>query len=169
MASSYDSGNAGGNHSLDAKEWFPPDPLPRKQKYRILHNLNPCRKMCFLSSFSEGVWGNRSLDAKERFPQKYPSRKTSNQNVTIKYNHLLRIRAIRVTIKKPVSAGNDSTHECTRGGCPDAEQSAGKKRWEQLHGDQYLFNFLLIFFFLFAGFRRHPVPAHDRRGAVSGV
>ena len=34
-AFSYNSGGgefSGGNHSLDAKEWFLPDPLPRKQK-----------------------------------------------------------------------------------------------------------------------------------------
>ena len=30
MERDYAGEDAGGNHSLEAKEWFPPDPLPRK-------------------------------------------------------------------------------------------------------------------------------------------
>ena len=60
---------------MASKEWFPPDPLPRKQKisFKIIIHLfeNVLMSENVLTFFSEGVWGNRSLDAKERFPQKY--------------------------------------------------------------------------------------------------
>ena len=48
---------------MEAKEWFPPDPFPRKPKENPV--LLPPERMVF----PEGAWGNRSLDTKSGSPR----------------------------------------------------------------------------------------------------
>ena len=50
---------------MGAKEWFPPDPFPRKpQREELIERSFSC-------TFLGGGLGNRSLGYKERFPQNY--------------------------------------------------------------------------------------------------